>query len=136
MSYEGTPVKAPPSTRRRMMPPTPQQISHSSTDERQWQSDLGLEAQRSIWSSRERTVIAGMENDLEKSDDMKSEIEELQLLMDPEDSKVNLRYILARMQGGKAAGFSRSPVRKRKLTTWWQAETVGWSTKVRGSRTK
>ena len=27
MSYEGTPVKAPPNTRRRMMPPTPQQSS-------------------------------------------------------------------------------------------------------------
>ena len=75
MSYEGTPVEAPASTRRRMMPPTPQQISHSSTDERQWQSDL--EAQLSIWSTRERTVIARMENYLDKSDDVKVEIEEL-----------------------------------------------------------
>ena len=40
MSYEGTPVKAPPNTRRRLMPPTPQQSSHSSTEERQWQADL------------------------------------------------------------------------------------------------
>ena len=39
MSYEGAPVKAPPNTGRRMMPPTPQQRSHSSTDERQWQAD-------------------------------------------------------------------------------------------------
>ena len=30
MSCEGTPVKAPPNTRRRMMPPTPQQSSPSS----------------------------------------------------------------------------------------------------------
>ena len=35
MSYEGSPVKAPPSTSRRMMPPAPQQISQSSTDESQ-----------------------------------------------------------------------------------------------------
>ena len=64
MSYEGTPVKAPPRTRRRMMPPTPQQNSNSSTDESHWQADL--EAQQSIWSTRERTVIAGMENYLDK----------------------------------------------------------------------
>ena len=32
MGYEGSPVKAPPNTRRGMMLPTPQQISHSSTD--------------------------------------------------------------------------------------------------------
>ena len=31
MGYERSPVKAPPNTRRRMMPPTPQQISHSSS---------------------------------------------------------------------------------------------------------
>ena len=35
MSYEGTPVKALSSTRRRMMPLTPQQNSHSLADERQ-----------------------------------------------------------------------------------------------------
>ena len=40
MSYEGTPVKAPPNTRRRMVPPTPQQSSHSSTEERQWQAEM------------------------------------------------------------------------------------------------
>ena len=40
MSYEGTPVKAPPNTRRRMMPPMPQQSSHSSTDETQWQAEM------------------------------------------------------------------------------------------------
>ena len=32
MGYEGTPVKARPNTRRRMLPPTPQQSSHSSMD--------------------------------------------------------------------------------------------------------
>ena len=40
MSYEGTPVQAPPSARRRMMPPMPQQSSHSSTDETQWQAEM------------------------------------------------------------------------------------------------
>ena len=86
MSYEGSPVKAPPNTRRRMKPPTPQQFSHSSTDEGQWQADL--EAQRSIWSTRERRVTAAMEKYLDKRDDMKVEVEALELLMDPEDSEV------------------------------------------------
>ena len=36
MGYAGSPVKAPPNTRRRILPPTPQQISFSSTDESQW----------------------------------------------------------------------------------------------------
>ena len=51
MGYEGSPVKAPPNTRRRIMPPTPQQISFSSMDESQWRADL--EAQPSIWRTRE-----------------------------------------------------------------------------------
>ena len=42
------------------------------TDERQWQADL--EAQRSIWSTLERRVVAAMENYLDKSDDMKVKI--------------------------------------------------------------
>ena len=50
MSYEGTPVEALPNTKRRMMPPTPQQTSHSSTGERQWQAEM--EVQGSIWSPR------------------------------------------------------------------------------------
>ena len=72
MSYEGSPMKAPPTYRRRMMPPTPQQFSLSSADESQWQADL--EAQRSIWSGRERRVIAAMEMFPDESDDMKVEI--------------------------------------------------------------
>ena len=35
MGYDGSPAKVLPNARRRMMPPTPQQISHSSTDESQ-----------------------------------------------------------------------------------------------------
>ena len=64
--YEGTPVKTLPNTRRRMMPPTPQQSAHSSTDERQWQPEMKV--QQSFWSTRERTVIAMMKNYLDESD--------------------------------------------------------------------
>ena len=80
------------SSRKRMMPPTPQQFSLSSTDESQWQADL--EAQRSIWSARERRVIAAMEMFLDESDVLKVETKALELLLDPEDREVNLRYIL------------------------------------------
>ena len=94
MGYEGSPVKAPPNTRRRIMPPTPQQFSFSSTDESQWQADL--EEQPSIWNTRERRVIAAPENYLGESDNVKVENQALeQLLMDPDDSEVCLKKILA-----------------------------------------
>ena len=81
MSYEGTPVKAPPNTRRRMMPPTPQQCSHSSIEERQWQAEM--EVQESFWSARERTVIAKMESYLDKSYDVRVAFRELEHLCGP-----------------------------------------------------
>ena len=59
-----------------MVPPTPQQISLSSTDESQWQGGAG----RRQW---------------EKGVDFKVEIKAWELLMDPEDSEVCLRYIMA-----------------------------------------
>ena len=45
-------------------------------------------------------VIAGMENYLDKSDDLQVEIEPLELLMDPEDSEVCLRYIPEALREG------------------------------------
>ena len=56
MSHEGTPVKAPPTSGRSMMPPTPQQSSYSSIEAMQWQTEM--EEQGSSWHARERTVIA------------------------------------------------------------------------------
>ena len=69
MIYEGPPVKAPPLTRRRMMPTTPQQCSHSSCEELQWQTEI--EVQGSSWSSRERKVTAKMEDYPKKTDNVK-----------------------------------------------------------------
>ena len=40
MSYEGRPVKAPPASRRKIMPPTPQQSSQSSIEAVQWQTEV------------------------------------------------------------------------------------------------
>ena len=87
-------------SRRRMMPPTPQQSSHSSIEEMQWQAEM--EAQGSSWSARERTVTARVENYLNKCDDMKLEIEALeQLQMDSDDSEVCLRYMSVASQKSK-----------------------------------
>ena len=92
MSHEGTPVEAPPTSRRRMMPPTPQQSSYSSIEAVPWQTEM--EDQGSGWNACDRTVIAKMEQYLNDSDCMKLEIEELELLLGPEDSEVNLRHTL------------------------------------------
>ena len=53
-----------------------------------------MQAQGSVWSARERTVIAMMENYLDKSDDLRVEVRELEVLMSPEDSEVNMMCIL------------------------------------------
>ena len=39
MSYEGTPLTAPLASRRKIMPPTPQQSSQSSIEAAQWQAE-------------------------------------------------------------------------------------------------
>ena len=66
MSHEGTPVKAPPPTKRRMMPPKPQQGSLSMLGDTQWQTEV--DDQESCWNARDRTVIAKMEKNLNESD--------------------------------------------------------------------
>ena len=73
-----------------------QQISFSSTNERQWQADL--EEQRSIWSSQERKVIAAVENYLERCDHIQVEIAALELFMGQEEAEVCLRYILTHVK--------------------------------------
>ena len=87
MSYEGTPVKAPPTSRRRMMPPTPQQSSHSSLEDMRWRTEM--ETQGSGSNARDRTVTARMEQYLNASDCMKLEIEELELPLCSEDAEGN-----------------------------------------------
>ena len=53
-----------------------------------------MEVQGSSWSARKRTVIARMETDRNKNNCLKLDIEELELLMGPQDSEVDLRYLL------------------------------------------
>ena len=91
MSYEGKPSKAPPTFRRRM-PPTQQQSPCSSIEATQWQTEM--EDQGSVWNAPDSTVIAKMEQYPNDNDRMKLEIEELERLLGPEDSEVNLRHVL------------------------------------------
>ena len=55
------------------------------------------------WTARDRTVIAKMERYLTESDNMKVEIEKLELLLGTEDSEVDLRFIVmnARRKKGR-----------------------------------
>ena len=92
VSYEGTPVKAPPAARMRRMPPTPQQSSYSSIEALQWQTEM--EDQGSGWDAQNTAVIAKMEQYLNESDSANLEVEELELLFGPgESAEVNLRHI-------------------------------------------
>ena len=74
MNYEGTPVKAPLCSKRRMMTPLPQQSSFSSTEE------------GSPWSAQERTAIARMEQHVNNNECIKLEIAEV------EDYSLGLEY--------------------------------------------
>ena len=109
------------------MPPTPQQSSHSSLEAMQWQTEM--EVQGSSWNARERTVIAKMEQYLNESDCMKLEIEELELLLGPEDSEVNLRYILrnASRRGGRIFEIFNSKEKSEHLV----ASKVRWDERQR-----
>ena len=53
MSYERTPVEAPPTSLRRRMLPTPHQSSYSSIEAMPWQTEMG--DQGSSWNARDRT---------------------------------------------------------------------------------
>ena len=70
----------------------PQQSSNSSYEEWQWQT--AMKVQESSWSAFEKMVIAKLKDYLNKHDNVKVEIEELELMMSPEDSEGNLRYTL------------------------------------------
>ena len=55
-----------------------------------------MEVQGSSWSAHEKKVVAKMEDYLNEHDNAKVEAEELELIMSPEDSEVDLRYILTK----------------------------------------
>ena len=74
MRYEGSHVKAPPITRRRMTPPTPMQNSYTSFEREQG----SYEVEGRGWNARERTIIARTKQYLERSYSVKMTVEELE----------------------------------------------------------
>ena len=90
MRYEGSPVKAPPLSRRRMTPPTPMQNSYSPLEREQG----SYEEEGRGWNARERTLIARTKQFLERSFTVKVQVEALEALLGPEDVDVDLRRIL------------------------------------------
>ena len=67
----------------------------------------------------DRTVIAKMEQYLNESDNMKVEIEELELLLGPEDSEVDLRSILMNAKRKKDRRiFEISSARRVRVISW------------------
>ena len=70
MNFDGTPVKAQPASRRKIMPPTPPHSLQPSTEAVQLQTEVGDEESGSCemeyesehrWTARDRTVIARVE---------------------------------------------------------------------------
>ena len=123
MSLKGTLVKAQPASRRKIMPPTPQQSSQSSIEAMQRKAALMRRNSKVIIGGR-RTVIARMEQYLNKSDSTKVEIEELEFLLGREDSEVNMGQILS-IRAERAAGSLKSSARKVRVSTWLSTECEG-----------
>ena len=90
MRYEGSPVIAPPLSRRWMTPPTPAQNSYTS-----FVTDHGrYEEEGRGWNARERTIIARTTQFPERSRSVKVQVGALEALLGPEDVDVDLRRIL------------------------------------------
>ena len=140
MSCEGTRVKAPLPSSRKIMPPTPQQGSQSPIEAMQWQTEVedkeGGSYEKEFegehrWTACHKRVIARTEQYLSKSDSMRVEIEELESLLGPEDSEEDLSQILRyasflkrgrifdifRSQGRLAASRVRRDERQRLMGT-------------------
>ena len=92
MNYDGTPVKAQLCSCKRRW-----RIRKAAVV--RWKNEG-----EHRWTARDRTVIARMEQYLDENDNMRVEIEELEFLLGPEDSEVDLRQILRyarRKKGGR-----------------------------------
>ena len=91
-----------------------------------------MEVQGSSCSARERTVTARMEDYLNKNKCLKVDTEELELLMGPENSEVNLMYSLTQASRKGSNIFEIFSTKKRKVGTQLQAKCDGMSTRDRG----
>ena len=90
MRYEGSPVIAPPLSRRRMTPPTHVQNSYTSFEREQG----SCEEEGRGWTARERTIIARTKQFLERSRSVKMQVEALEALLGPKVVDVVLTRIV------------------------------------------
>ena len=97
------------------MPPTPQQHSLSSTGEMQANS----------WHARDRKVTARMEQYLKASDCLKLDLEELELLLGPEDSEVNLKENLEECEQEKRQDFRDLQCERKKRALCCKQSAMG-----------
>ena len=95
MRFEGPQVKALPLSRKRMMPPTPLQNPNSSFGEEQGH----FEVEDQMWSAQDRTVIAKTKQNLEESNSLKVEIEELESLPGPRRHRCGFQTNFGRSKG-------------------------------------
>ena len=76
-------------------------------------------------------MTAAMEDCLGRCSEIKVEIAALELLMGQEEAEVCLRYMLTHAIRIGSMIFEIFDTNE-KMTIWWQAGGVGWSTKERG----
>ena len=109
---------------------TLQHDSFSRMSERQWHADLDEQHDGKI--NPERRVIAAMEDNLEKCINLKAEIAALELLMEPEEAELCLRYILKHAKRRGIGIFEVFDTEEKISAILWQAGGVGWSTREIG----
>ena len=91
MNYDGTLVKAPPCSKKRMRTPLPQQSPFSSMEE------------GSPWSAQERAAIANMQHYVGNSDCIKLEIGQVEVhSLGSQCSDVDVKHILKKKRKEKA----------------------------------
>ena len=120
MRYEGSPVKAPPVSTRRMTPPSPVQNSYASFEGEQG----SYEEEGRGWNAREGTIFARTKQFLERRYSVKVTVEELEDLLGPGDVDVNFRRILkeARDERGRNIfeTFSSDGLSDFLVAEWWR----------------
>ena len=127
LNCERTPVKAPPASRRKVMPHPPQQGRQPSNEAMQLHMEVddqencscGMEYEgERRWTARDRVVITRMEQYLDESDSLKVEVDELELLLGPEDSEVDLRHILSMRGRKRVARSMKSSAQRVRVSSW------------------
>ena len=97
MNCDETPLKAQSASRKRIMSPTPQQSPQPPLEgmpRQRWRTRILALVKKFMRASSRGRCAAKLEQYLNDSGNVKVEIEELELLLGPEDLQVDLKYIL------------------------------------------